>query len=273
MSSSGTKTITVTYSGKTTTFTVSVNNDSIVSMSSTSGSFRVLDTGVTITDYSSSVYVGESISVSVSHTWDRTPKTFTVKTNSAATKITASSSNTSVVTVSVSQSGNIATITVTPGLIDYNVTKTANVYVYLNGSQKATYTASVYRPHSLTLSTSDSKLIYVKGDVFGSGGVVCAVGTNSSSSSATPSNVAYLTVTTYNGNTAKCRVTVNSPTFTTNTAYKIRSGPGTGYSQVTSVGQGVSLTVYGNYWDGTYIWGYVNYNGKWGWIAQFSYSG
>ncbi len=273
LSSSGTKTITVTYEGKTTTFTVSVNNDSIVSMSSTSGSFKVLDTGVTITDYSSSVYVGNSIHLSVSHTWDQTPKTFTVKTNSAATKITASSSNTNIVTVSVSQTGNVATITVTPSLIDYNVTKTATVYVNLNGTQKATYSASVYRPHSLTVTSSDKKIIYVNGDVFGGSGDLYAVGTDSTWSTATPSNIAYLTVTTHNGNTDKCRITVKSPSFTTNTVYNIRSGPGTGYSPVTSVGQGVTLTVYGHYWDGTYIWGYVNYNGKWGWIAQFKYSG
>ncbi len=272
-SSSGTKTITVSYGGKTTTFTVSVSNDSIVSMSSYSGSFKVLDTGIEITDYSSTVYVGEEVSISVSHSWDRTPKKFTVTTNSSATKVTASSSNTSVVTTSVSQSGNVATITVTPCLIDYNTTKTASVYVYLNGTQKATYSASVYRPHSLSLSSSDNKIIYVKGNVWDGSGVVCAVGTDSTSSTATSSNIAYLTVTTYNGNTAQCRVTVKSPSFTTNTTYNIRSGAGTGYSSLGTVGQGVTLSVYGNYWDGTYIWGYINYNGKWGWIAQFKYSG
>ena len=191
----------------------------------------------------------------------------------SATKITASSSDNSIVTVSVSQSGNVATVTVTPGATDYNVTKNAIVYVYLNGSQKATYQASVYRPHSLTVTTSDSKIIYVNGDVFGGNGVICAVGTNSTSSYALSDNYAILTVKTYNGNTAQCAVGVSCRPFTTNATYKIRSGAGTNYSQISSVGKGVTLKIYGCYWDGKYIWSYINYNGKWGWIAQFTYSG
>ena len=277
-SSAGTKTITVNYSGKTTTFTVSVSNDSIVSMSSTSGSFRVLDTGVTITNYSSSVYVGESISMSVNHSWNYPSKSFTVEVHSSATKITASSSNTSVASVSVRQNGNVATITVTAGDIDYNVTKNATVYVYLNGSQKATYSASVYRPHSLKVTSSNSKLIYItgSGEVF-AGDKMWAVGTCPSSASAQSSYPVTLTVTTYNGNTAKCSVTVRSnSTMTTNAngAAAIYSGPGYGYTKLTAVPDGVTLDVYGHYWDGTSrIWAYVCYNGKWGWMSNYNTEG
>ncbi len=273
LSSTGNKTITVSYGDATATFTVKVIADSIVNISSTSGSFTVLDTGVTITNSPSSVSVGKSVGISVSHTWDRTPKTFTVKTNSSATKITASSSDTGVVSVSVSQSNNVATITVTPALTDYNTTETATVYIYLNGEQKATYGASVYRPHSLTVTSSNSKLLYVKGNPF-DGGKIWAVGTYDDPTGITSSNRAYLTVTTYNGNTAKCAITVTaSSDYTPSETFNIRSGAGTGYSVIGTLPAGTTVKILGNYWDGTRIWGGIYYNGEYGWVAVYDFSG
>ncbi len=273
LNTAGTRTITVSYQGKTTTFTVNVIYDSIVYISSTSGSFRVVDTGVTITNSPTSVAVGKRVSLSVNHTWDQPQKTFTVKTNSSATIITASSSNTGVASVSVKQSNNVATITVTPMLIDYNVSKSATIYIYLNGEQKATYNASVYRPHSLSLKSSNSKLLYIQGEPFGDG-AVWAVGTSDDPTIITSSNIAYLTVTTYNGNTATCAITItDSGYYTPSQTFNIRSGAGTNFSVIGSLPAGTTVQALGNYWDGTRVWAGIYYNGKYGWVARFDFSG
>lgn len=279
LSTAGTQEIKVSYDGKTTSFTVSVNTDSIVSMSSDSGYFEILDTGVSFSAYPSSVPVGYSLSgtygISVSHTWSYPSKTFTVKTNSSATTVTAKSSDESVVRVSTSKSGNVTTVTVQSWKIDYNATQKATVYVYLNGVEAKTYTATVYRPHSLTFTSNSSKLINItNGSEYYTGkGVIRAVGTSTSPTNVVESATAYLTVTTYNGNSATVAIKITPNPFATNTVYMLRSGPGTGYANLyNDVPAGITLQTYGSYWDGTYIWSKVYYNGVWGYIAQYSYS-
>ena len=276
---SASTTFTMPAGNVTITASASRVNATSLSISQSSKSLTVYDTSVTIDECPDEVTVGDSLAVSVSHSWCN--PSFTIEatvgpSNAYDLDVNVSSSDSSVAyVVSKSRNGNTTKIVIRAGDIDYNVTKTATITVSLSedSSVKQTCKVTVNRPHSLEFSSSNESVI----KTYSGWTSPSAVGTNGNYSAS-----AVLTVRTYQGNTASKTVKVKSPGYfdfpKISNGYKVYNSS---WNEVGGVwgGRYYVQGCYYRYYNGkyrTYAWVDASSGASWGtttgWVLMYTWS-
>jgi len=266
LNTAGTQTITVSYGGKSAKFTVDVNAVVVSSIA--------INTLPTKTSY----YIGDTLSTSgmmINVTYNNgTTKTISSGyTCSPSTSSTFKTAGTHAITVIYDGKGASFTVTVrkpTITLSKYSETISMSCWPYSyynNGTSKAPCWMITLPEVTRTPSNGSVEWSIVSGQAKIGSGCISAL---------QPGTIVARATLTYKGYSYSADYSVTFSLYkTTSAGNYLRSGPGTGYSQVGVVPTGETVTIMEVFFDQSvyetsdryFTWAKVTYNGVTGWIV------